>query len=50
MGNHHHPGTTPAGYPVLNLKPGAKWSKSLTSSRLDTFGELLLEIRAVAVG
>lgn len=35
---------TPASYPIHNLKPGAKWSKGLTSARLDTFGEWLLEV------
>jgi hypothetical protein len=42
-GHHHHrPGATGGEYPVLNLNPGVKWSKGLTSGRLDTFGELLL--------
>ena len=40
---HNHPGATLGEYPVLNLKPGAKWSKGLTAGRLDHFGEWLLE-------
>ena len=41
MGSHHHHnhGATPAEYPVLNPKSGAKWSKGLTADRLNNFGE-----------
>lgn len=35
--HHNHQGTAPGEYPVLNLNPGAKWSKGLTNGRLDTF-------------
>lgn len=35
--HHHHPGGTHGEYPVVNLKPGAKWSKGLTSARLNHF-------------
>ena len=42
MASQYGPGVTPAKYPVLNLKPGAKWSKGLTSGHLDTFDEWLL--------
>ena len=41
--HHHHSGEIPRGYPVLNFKPGEKWSKGLTSGRLDTFGETVAQ-------
>lgn len=48
---HHHPGPTPGEYPVLNLKPGAKWSRGLTQGRLGTFSELSgLSGEAIAAG
>jgi hypothetical protein len=40
MDGHHRHGSSneqAAPYPELNLNPGAKWIKSLTRNRIDTF-------------